>query len=155
MPTQTAAVDYTRVAQLLAAVKTHVAKAADIIDGKASVLEDRFKHARGEFNPSPFIRLIHWAFVETVAALEPLMVICTSRADKDAHILAAGCHEQRQHLLWCRASLKAVCKLLGASTYASRNLQDETLALAALIPELDQPIGALHPSTLKLLPSTD
>jgi hypothetical protein len=154
MPTQTATVDYTRMAQLLAAVKTHIAKAADIIDRKAAVLDDRFKHGRGEINPSLCIRLIHRAFVETVAALEPLMVICTSRADKDAHILAAGCHEQLQHPV-CRASLKAVCKLPGASTYASRNLQDETLALAVLIPELDQPIGAPHPSILKLPGSTD
>lgn len=138
-----------RAAQLIEAVKIYIAGASAVIDEKARIMEERATQAPEEPDLGACCRLVHWALVATGKALEPeATYVC--RANNDRHALAFICDEQRQHLLWCKASLEAICRLLRVSSSASLTSDDERLALAAIIPELDQSIALLHPTVLRL-----
>ncbi len=112
-------------------------------------MEERATQAPDEPDLGACCRLVHWALVATGKALEPEATYAC-RANNDRHALAVICDEQRQHLLWCRASLEAICRLLRISSSASLTLDNERLALAAIIPDLDQSIALLHPTVLRL-----
>jgi hypothetical protein len=138
-----------RAAQLIEAVKIYISCAADVIDEQARSIEAHFNQAPEEPNLGACCRLVRWAFLETNAALES-RAFYTCLAHNDRRALAVICDVQRQHLRWCRASLDLTCRLLQGSSHASQVLDNERLALASIIPDLDQSIAALDPSALKL-----
>lgn len=138
-----------RTAQLIEAVKTYVASASAVVHDQAQSIESRVTHVGDDPNLAACCRLVHWALVETSKALES-EAIYACRASNDRHALGALCEQQRQRLLWCRASLNAIASLLRMSCSASASQDSEGLALAALIPDLDQSIALLHPAALRL-----
>jgi hypothetical protein len=144
-----AVVTCVRAAQLIEAAKIYISCAADVIEEQARSIEAHFNQAPAEPNLGACCRLVHWAFVETSEALES-RAFYTCLAHNDRHALAFICGEQRQRLRWCRASLDLTCRLLRTSSHASTALDNEALALAAIIPDLDQSIAALDTSALKL-----
>lgn len=138
-----------RAAQLIEAVKIYISCASDVLEERARIIEDYFKQSPEEPNLGTCCRLVHWALVETNEGLES-RAYYTCLAYNDRHALAAISVEQRQRLRWCRASLDLMCGLLRMSSHASKALDNEMQALAAIMPELDQSIAALDPSALKL-----
>lgn len=138
-----------RTAQLIEAVKIYVASASAVVHDQAQIIENRVTHVCDDPNLGACCRLVHWALVETSKALES-EAIYACRASNDRHALGALCEQQRQRLLWCRASLNAISSLLPMSGTASTSLDSERQTLAALIPDLDQSIALLHPAALRL-----
>ena len=132
---------------MIEAVKIYIASASAVIDEKARIMEERATQAPEEPDLGACCRLVHWALIATGKALEPEATYAC-RANNDRHALAVICDEQRQHLLWCKASLEAICTLLRMDS--CETVGDERLALAALIPDLEQSIALLHPAALRL-----
>lgn len=141
-----------RATQLIESVRTYLASAAAVVEEKAGIIEEHDTHAREEPDLGGCCHLVQWALVATGKALE-LESVPLCRTNNDRCEIAAMCREQRQHLLWCRACLDAICRLLQTGSVASQTLDNEARALAALIPDLDQSILLLDPAVLRLPPA--
>jgi hypothetical protein len=144
-------ISHVRAAQLIESVKIYSASASVIIEEQAGIIDERSKRAPDKPDLGACYRLVRWALVATGNALQPESLYAI-RTNRDRRGLAAICNEQRRHLLWCRATLDAICRMLQTESSASEPLEDERLALAALIPGLDQSIVLLDPAVLSLSP---
>jgi len=146
-----AVISHVRAAQLIEAVKIYIESASVIIDEQAGLIDERAKRAPDKPDLGACCRLVRWALVATGNALQPESLYAV-RTNNDRRAVAAICDEQRRHLLWCRASLDAICRMLRTDSSVSGRSEDERLALAAIIADLDQSIVLLDPAVLRLSP---